>query len=225
MNKNLAIVPYHGGRVRRRTFLADCGMGFTGLVLGAMLQRDGTPAARADEVWRPPDGKPHFPPRAKSVIWIFMQGGVSRVDTFDPKPALNKYAGMTIGETPYKGVLDSPFVKKNVVQFTMDTRKLMTTVFPMQAGYRKRGQSGPEGYKEEQQREFEFLDRLNRLNAIQYPQDPILRARVKSYELAFRMQTAVPELLRFSDESAETQKLYGLDRDETRSFGQVCLTA
>src|SRR6058998_1683816 len=221
MNKNLAIVPYHCGRVRRRTFLADCGMGFTGLVLGAMLQRDGTPAARADEVWRPPDGKPHFPPRAKSVIWIFMQGGVSHVDTFDPKPALNKYAGMTIGETPYKNVLDSPFVKKNVVQFTMDTRKLMTTIFPMQASFRKRGQSGievsdwwpdlgecvddiafirsvwttdnehagvrvevdpdnplpfafpgPEVYKEEQQREFEFLDRLNRLDAIQYPQDP-----------------------------------------------------
>ena len=40
--------------------------------------------------------KPHFPPRAKSVISLFMSGGVSHVDTFDPKPALNKYAGQPL---------------------------------------------------------------------------------------------------------------------------------
>ena len=81
------------GRVNRRVFLADCGMGFTGLVLGAMLQQDGVVLANSPEAWRPPDGKPHFAPKAKSVIWIFMQGGVSHVETFDPKPALNKYGG------------------------------------------------------------------------------------------------------------------------------------
>jgi len=90
-----------------------------------------------------PDGKPHFTPKAKNVIWIFMQGGVSHVETFDPKPALNKYAGMTIGETPYRDVLTSPLVKKNVQELTTD-RKLMTKIFPMQVGYRKRGQSGIE---------------------------------------------------------------------------------
>ena len=49
---------------------------------------------------------------------------------------------------------------------------------------------------------------------MKYPDDPSLRARIKSYELAFRMQTAVPEVVRFSAESAATQRLYGLDHDD-----------
>src|SRR5213593_4536053 len=139
MNKNLAIVPYRCGRVRRRTFLADCGMGFTGLVLGAMLQRDGTPAARADEVWRPPDGKPHFPPRAKSVIWIFMQGGVSHVESFDVKPELNEYAGKSIEETPYKNVLATE--GKDIIGGNPKhgNRKV---IMPLQNGFKAYGQSG-----------------------------------------------------------------------------------
>lgn len=89
------------GRVNRRVFLADCGMGFTGLVLGSMLQRDGILKANAHAAWLPPDGKPHFAPKAKSVIWLFMLGGVSHVESFDPKPAINKYAGKSIDETPH----------------------------------------------------------------------------------------------------------------------------
>ena len=52
-----------------------------------------------------------------------------------------------------------------------------------------------------------------------------MRARIKSYELAFRMQMAVPEVFRFQEENEETRKLYGLDQEMTKSFGQVCLTA
>ncbi len=52
-----------------------------------------------------------------------------------------------------------------------------------------------------------------------------MRARIKSYELAARMQMAVPEVVRFDDETPETQALYGLDRDPTRTFGQQCLAA
>ena len=89
------------GRVNRRVFLADCGMGFTGLVLGAMMQRDGILRADAHGVWSPPDGKPHFAPKAKSVIWLFMLGGVSHVESFDPKPILNKYGGKSIDATFY----------------------------------------------------------------------------------------------------------------------------
>src|SRR3989454_9858849 len=92
--------------ITRRSFLLDTGMGFTGLALSAILFRDGV--ARGDSPgssWRPPDGKPHFPPRAKSVIWIFLCGGVSHVESFDVKPELNKYAGKSIEETPYKDVL------------------------------------------------------------------------------------------------------------------------
>src|SRR6516162_8033518 len=92
--------PYRCPGVTRRSFLADTGLGFTGLALGAILFKDGV--ARAAER---PDGKPHFPPRAKSVIWIFLCGGVSHVESFDPKPELNKYNGKTIEDTPYKDVL------------------------------------------------------------------------------------------------------------------------
>src|SRR5207244_13045465 len=90
----------HSCRPSRRAFLADLGLGFTGLALGAMLQRDGfaNPAA----AWAPPDGKPHARPKAKSVIWLFMNGGMSHLETFDPKPALNDYAGKSINETPFK---------------------------------------------------------------------------------------------------------------------------
>jgi hypothetical protein len=69
------------------------------------------------------------------------------------------------------------------------------------------------------------MGRLNRLSAVKYPDDPALRARIKSYELAFRMQMAVPEVLRFDDERAASHRLYGLDQDLTRPFGQMCLTA
>src|SRR5205809_7989539 len=123
--------------VTRRSFLADTGMGFTGLALGALLFRDGVARGEATG-WRPPDGKPHFAPKAKSVIWIFMLGGVSHVESFDPKPALSKYGGKTIGETPYRRVLESPLIK-NHVNATMEERKLMQTLLPLQVGYRKRG--------------------------------------------------------------------------------------
>src|SRR5207302_5993524 len=100
-----------GCGVHRRAFLADLGMGFTGLVLGAMLHRDGVARASAPSAWVPPDGKPHLKPRAKSVIWLFMNGGVSHLETFDPKPMLNKYAGKSIAETPFKDTQDPEKLK------------------------------------------------------------------------------------------------------------------
>src|SRR6185369_2076762 len=57
------------------------------------------------------------------------------------------------------------------------------------------------------------------------PHDAQLAARIQAYELAFRMQRSIPEALTFADESAETQKLYGLDRKETRDFGMQLLAA
>src|ERR1700745_92491 len=89
--------------IHRGAFLADIGMGFTGLALAAMLHRDGR---AADGKWAPPDGKPHLPPKAKSLIWLFMNGGVSQMGTFAPKPMLTKYAGKTIAETPFKDAQD-----------------------------------------------------------------------------------------------------------------------
>lgn len=323
------------GNINRRVFLSDCGMGFTGLALGAMLQRDGILRADSPVTWNPPDGKPHFVPKAKSVIWLFMLGGVSHVDTFDPKPALNKYSGKTFDETPYKSILDSPLIKKNVMEVVVD-RKMMKTIFPMQVGYRRWGQSGieisdwwpevgacvddlalvrsvwttdndhgaqlqfhqgrhafegvfpsigswvhyglgslndslpqfvvlgetqggsqvrshqsaylgpqhsgvqlaidpanplpfaspgPAISLKEQEREFQFLERLNRLESVQYPNDPTILARIKSYELAFRMQMEVPKLFQFQEEKGHVQKLYGMDNENTKSFGETLLTA
>ena len=62
-------------RVSRRTFLADTGMGFTGLAMSTLLQKSGF--AFDDDKWAPPDGKPHFKPKAKSVIWLFKIGRAS----------------------------------------------------------------------------------------------------------------------------------------------------
>src|SRR5690348_497660 len=71
------------GRIARRTFLADLGFGATGLALGALLQRQST--ARGSEIAaRLPTGQPHFPAKAKNVIWIFLSGGSSQLETFDP---------------------------------------------------------------------------------------------------------------------------------------------
>jgi hypothetical protein len=323
--------PGTGCGTSRRSFLADCGLGFTGLALGALLHRD---SSRAGET-----GKSDLPPKAKSVIWLFMLGGTSHLESFDPKPALNKYAGKTIQESPYaKAVLESPYYRKNVRDFAGVPRDLMPKIYPLQVGYRKHGQAGIEvsdwwphvggcvdelcvvrsvwvtdndhaaqyefntghhifdGYhpslgswvhyglgslndnlpsfvalgeppglccggrgaqnasylgpehnavqlavdarkplpfaapgrevfKEEQRAEFDLLADLNRDAAARYPDDPALRARVKSYELAYRMQTSVPEVFRFGEESTATRKLYGLDAEPTRRFGELCLTA
>ena len=95
----------------RRTFLSDLGMGFTGLALGAMLSNDGVTAAEELPIGQreiPPNGDPHFAPRTKSVIWIFLSGGYSHLETFDPKPALNQYAGMTFDKTPFENPINSP---------------------------------------------------------------------------------------------------------------------
>src|SRR5436853_1743022 len=125
-------------QIHRRTFLADFGMGFAGLALGAMLHRDGI--ARAAD----PDGSPHHRPRAKNVIWIFLSGGYSHLETFDPKPALTKYAGKTLAETPFPDPRKAPeFLKRSRSVVGMD-RDVMMQIYPLQIGYKKHGQSGIE---------------------------------------------------------------------------------
>src|SRR5688500_4823801 len=134
-------------RFPRRAFLADLGMGFTGLALGSMLFRDG--AARASDdvgAYRLPDGKPHFAPKATNVIWLFMVCGTSQMESCDPKPALTKYAGKSISETPYKDVLTRKFNEENLRVVVPDDAngQMRGTLYPLQVGYRKRGQSGIE---------------------------------------------------------------------------------
>ncbi|HWA97490.1 MAG TPA: DUF1501 domain-containing protein [Pirellulales bacterium] len=75
----------------RREFLERTGAGFGMLALAGMLADDAKGAGQS-----PP--QPHFAPRAKNVIFLFMDGGPSHVDTFDPKPALAKQHGKSIGD-------------------------------------------------------------------------------------------------------------------------------
>jgi hypothetical protein len=318
--------------VHRRTFLADMGMGFTGLALGALLAKDGIVRADAPAEWSPPDGKPHFTPKAKSVIWLFMNGGVSQAESFDPKPELTKYAGKSINDTPYKGVQNPDKLKLARVTVVNDANgQQRNKLYPLQVGFKKYGQSGIElsdwlphlggciddvavirsmyttddnhgaqtqfhsgrhmldgeyptlgawvhyglgsinenlpqfismGAREywnardghylgpahdaipiridpanpldfgkpvgdlgpdEQKIGFDLVGRLNRLKAVEYPNDPALNARIKAYELAYRMQTSVPETLDLDRESKATREMYGLDDPATRDFGMQML--
>src|SRR5437773_7602490 len=78
----------------RRELLCRCGMGLGTVGLTALLQNSGFPARAAAAANLPlAPRKPHFPAKAERVIHLFMNGGPSHVDTFDPKPALEKYAG------------------------------------------------------------------------------------------------------------------------------------
>src|SRR5438093_6190552 len=130
--------------ITRRSFLVDTGMGFTGLALGAMLFKEGVANAHTPSP-APKNGRgescPHFMPRAKSVIWIFLCGGVSHLESFDVKPELNKYAGKSIDDTPYKAVLDPKKVNANIVggNPAHGNRKV---IMPLQAGYKTYGKSG-----------------------------------------------------------------------------------
>ncbi|MEZ6057306.1 MAG: DUF1501 domain-containing protein [Planctomycetaceae bacterium] len=125
----------------RRTFLTDLGMGFTGLALSAMLHRDGF---GSDGHWSPPNGKPHFAPKAKSVIWLFMNGGVSHMESFDPKPMLTKYGGKTIAETPFAETQDPKKLALERLVVPDGNGNQRNTLYPLQIGFQKHGQSGIE---------------------------------------------------------------------------------
>ncbi len=313
----------------RRTFLADMGMGFTGLALGAMLQRDGF----ASTAWAPPTGQPHFPPKAKNVIWLFMNGGVSHMESFDPKPMITKYGGKTIAETPFADTQDPKKLALERLVVPDVNGNQRNTLYPMQVGFKKHGQSGievsdwfphiarnvdrlavvrsmwttdsnhgaqtqfhsgrhqndgqfptlgawvhyglgslndnlpqfisigtrpnwnkrdghylgpahdsvplridpdnpldfgkpePRFAGDAQSLGMDLVQQLNALRGVEYPQDPAMAARVASYELAFRMQRSVPEVLDFSKETAQTKALYGIDRPHCRDFATQLLAA
>ena len=305
-------------------------MGFTGLALGAMFSRDGVAGAYD---WSPPTGVPHFPPKAKNVIWLFMNGGVSHVESFDPKPMLSKFAGKTIAETPYSEVQDPRKLALERLVVPDGNGNQRNTIYPLQVGFRKHGQSGIEvsdwfphiarnvdkisiirsmyttdsnhgaqtqfhsgrhmvdgsyptlgawvhyglgslndnlpsfvsiGTREywnnkdghylgpahdavplrispanpldfgRPERPFSersqlighnLVHELNVLRGVEHPKDTALAARIASYELAYRMQRSMPEVLDFSAETEETKVLYGLDQGHCREVGSQMLAA
>lgn len=328
--------------VTRRSFITDTGMGFTGVALSAILARDaqaksGLPPRNTDWKLQIERGKSGIKPRAKTVIWIFLCGGLSHIESFDIKPELNRYAGKSIDETPYKDVLDPKRVGAKI-QAGNPAHGNRKVIMPLQTGFKRYGKCGlevgdwfkevgtcaddlavvrslwtvdndhgaqltfqtgrhvregahptlgswatyglgtlnenlpefvvlgtPTGdccggawthgasylgpdysgvrlssdpkhplpylspadnmTSEEQRENFSLLGRLNRLAGVDYPGDKDLRARIKAYELAFQMQTSIPETLALEKETAETKALYGMDQPHTRDFGQMCLAA
>jgi len=108
----------------RRQLLGRCGMGFGALALGQLLG-DSTSAAVAGSNPLAPRGS-HFPAKARHVIHLFMNGGPSHVDTFDPKPLLKKYAG------------------QNLPMGNLRTERPTGAAFPSPFPFQKRGQSGIE---------------------------------------------------------------------------------
>jgi hypothetical protein len=80
----------------RRDLLRKAGSGLGAIALASMLDRDGFGATAPDPL---APKSPHFPPTAKSVIWLFMEGGPSHLDLFDPKPLLDKLAGQPMPES------------------------------------------------------------------------------------------------------------------------------
>lgn len=113
----------------RRELLHRCGMGFGALMLGELLRTAGyleTAQAETSTLNPLAPKKPHFPGKAKRVIHLFMNGGPSHVDTFDPKPKLAEYAGKTL-----------PFEN-------LKTERKTGAAFPSPFKFQKYGRSGIE---------------------------------------------------------------------------------
>src|SRR3954471_12657176 len=97
----------------RRQLLQRCGMGFGMLGLASLLKDDGRLQAAPVNPLAP--RTPHFRPRAKRVVHLFMNGGPSHVDTFDPKPVLERLHGKPLPranlrtERKTAGAMRSPF--------------------------------------------------------------------------------------------------------------------
>ena len=313
------------GLCSRRHFLHANAFGLGSVALAWLLRNDGLVAAPI----KPPTEAqhfdllpkaPHHPARAKAMISLFMIGGPSQMDLFDPKPMLTKYDGQKFpGEIKYDNaaeasakVLGSPWKFAPRGQSGMELSELLphlgnvaddiTLIRSMQTGVNNHGQSmyalntgritagrptlgswltyglGTESQElpafvalthpngmpllhnenwtsgwlpsiyqgtavraqeprilnldppqqfagDAQGRQLEFLRAINREHAAQHPGENDLEARIASYELAARMQTAAKEALDISNEPAHIKKLYGIDQDVTRDYGTRCLIA
>jgi hypothetical protein len=313
----------HLRRVTRRHFFQQTGFGIGALALASLID-DGiasaaipVPAAGGPDT---PSG-PHFGPRAKRIIYLFMAGAPSQLDLFDAKPVLTKYDGQECPQDLIKGerfafikgtprLLGSPFrfapcgdsgvqisellphLSQHVDKLAI-IRSMKTTQFNhapaqifMNTGHQivgrpslgawmsyglgsenhdlpafvvlLSGDSNPDGGKScwgsgflpttHQGVEFrakgdpvlyvsnprgmsaevrrESLDTLGRLNTahLQDMGDPEIQTRISAYELAYRMQTSVPELIDFSSEPASVHEMYGTEPGQV-SFANNCLLA
>ena len=120
----------------RRDFLSRCGMGFGALSLAGLMGEGGLllPAGAAEAANPLIPKAPQFPAKAKRVIHFFLNGGASHVDTFDPKPALEKYAGKPLPmenlrtERKTGAAFPSPFKFKKYSQSGIEVSELFPRV-------------------------------------------------------------------------------------------------
>ena len=314
--------PAGSGPVSRRAMLQHAGFGFGAWALLDLLRRDGLHAADAPE--NPLAAKdPHFPARAKRVISLFMQGGPSQIDTFDPKPLLAKLHGQPLPPSATEGlqlqftkndaaVLGSPqtFTKCGrsglqiadtypalqrhaddlaivrscyhdsfnhaPAQYMLNTGHsrmgrpclgswvtyglgseaddlpafvVMATTGDVKGGppvydrgylpghyqptvLRNAGSpvlylDPPDGKADADRRGvLDMAQWLNRDHlAARGAGTDDLASRISSYELAFRMQSAVPGAVDLAQETEATKALYGLDDPISAKFGADCLIA
>jgi hypothetical protein len=303
----------------RRDMLRLSAGGFGLLALADLLQRGDAAAGESDDPLKP--RRSHFAPRAKRVIFLFMHGGPSQVDTFDYKPLLERDHGKPLpfakprivsGETgnllrsPWKfkqhgqcgawvselfphvaecaddlciirsihgsnsrhgGALlelhtgSDTFVRPSMgswISYGLGTENQdlpgFVTICPtlthgglnnwssafLPAAY----QGTPIGTasvpadsakipfidsgdvpRSLQRLELDLIQAMNRDQLRETGPDAALEGRINSFELAFRMQAAAPELQSIADETPETLALYGLDDPKTKNFGRQCLMA
>jgi uncharacterized protein (DUF1501 family) len=302
----------------RRSFFRTCGLGLETAALAHLMSREGRAAVRTDPL---APKKPHFAPKAKNVIFMFMEGAPSQMDLFDPKPALEKMHGQPLPESltkqlklafikPSAAVLASPrkFERygkcgmelsdyiPNIASCADDiclVRSMNTDAFnhhPGQLllmtgstqfgrptfgawtvyglgsesenlpgfvvlssgvgtsggasnfssgflpstyqGTMFRGSGDPILYLSNppavtQDRQRAALDALRDLNQEHLAEtgDVEIAARINSYELAYRMQMAGPELLDFSKEPQATLDMYGIGKKPMAPFATNCLLA
>ena len=95
----------------RRSFFRDCAAGIGTIALADLMAREGRAAAVPETNPLAPKS-PHFPPKAKNVIFMFMEGGPSQMDLFDPKPELQKWSGKPLPPSMTKD-LRLAFTKPN----------------------------------------------------------------------------------------------------------------
>ncbi len=297
----------------RRHFLSQFGLGLGGAALGTLLNESSF-------------AQPHFPAKAKRIIYLFMAGGPSQFETFDYKPMLNERQGEDLPESVRKGqrltgmsgfqarlpLAGSAFKfgqhgksgawvselfphTAKVVDELCIVRSMHTdhinhdpAITFFQTGHQLPGRpsmgawlsyglgsanknlpafvvliskdridqplysrlwgngflpsihqgvqfrsggdpvlflQNPDGVSADSRRKM--LDRLAELNALQFAElgDPEINARTAQYEMAFRMQTSVPEVSDLSNEPASTYELYGEEARTPGTFAANCLLA
>ena len=293
------------------------------LALSSLLGEQGLRAAAPSDLdpFAPRPG--HYPAKAKSIIWLFMNGGPSHVDTWDYKPELEKRDGKELEGFDSKTgffadqvgpLMKSPFkfnrhgqsgtwvseifpkMAEHVDEMAFvhscftETNNHSPALFQINTGmnrmgfpcvgswvtyglgsenrnlpgfvvmYDTLGRGLPKGYSQnwgtgflpgifqgtalnaqgapidnldrranmtdaQQRRQLDLLRQFNEQHREQHPADAELSARIESFELAYRMQVAAPEVLDYRREPEHIQKLYGIDNEKCTHFAKQCLMA